>query len=259
VVREIGRRIGRSPSTVSRELRRHLKAHDKGIYDADLAHARTRDKARRERPGCWSGTPSCETWLRRSWRTPGACSRSPPGCAPNTPPARVAHLPRDDLLSPLPRQERRPEQGVDRQAAHRPTATEATPTCDRAEHPVRRPALLIHSRPEIVETRSRIGDWEGDLILGRHSRSAIGTLVERASRSVRLVHLPHGHAADVFIGAINPVLAGLPPAARRTLTWDQGSEMARDDLLADHFDHGVYFADPGSPWQLGSNENTVSI
>jgi IS30 family transposase len=121
------------------------------------------------------------------------------------------------------------------------------------------PAILIHRRPEIVETRTRIGDWESDLIVGRSSRSAIGTLVDRTSRAVRLVHLPNGHRADAFIEAVTPVLTKLPDTARRTLTWDQGSEMARDDLLADHFDEGVYFAEPASPWQRGTNENTVSV
>ena len=71
--------------------------------------------------------------------------------------------------------------------------------------------------------------------MGKHSRSAIGTLVDRTSRSVRLIHLPHGHSADTFIDAISHVLAALPEAARRTLTWDQGSEMARHDVLAEHF------------------------
>lgn len=80
------------------------------------------------------------------------------------------------------------------------------------------PSILIHHRPEVVETRTRIGDWEGDLIVGRSSRSAIGTLVDRTSRAVRLVHLPNGHSADAFVEAVTPVLAKLPDSARRTLT-----------------------------------------
>jgi hypothetical protein len=118
------------------------------------------------------------------------------------------------------------------------------------------PAVLIHRRPSIVEARTRIGDWEGDLIVGRHSRSAIGTLVDRTSRAVRLFHLPCGHSAEAFTAAFADVLGALPEAARRTLTWDQGSEMARHDVLAEHFEEGVFFADPGSPWQRGTNENT---
>ena len=119
--------------------------------------------------------------------------------------------------------------------------------------------MLIHHRPAIVETRTRIGDGEGDLIVGKHSRSAIGTLVDRTSRSVRLIHLPYGHSAEALVDAAGHVLTKLPDVARRTLTWDQGSEMARHDVLAEHFDEGVYFADPGSPWQRGTNENTNGL
>ena len=119
--------------------------------------------------------------------------------------------------------------------------------------------MLIHHRPPIVETRTRVGDWEGDLIVGKHSRSAIGTLVDRTSRAVRLIHLPNGHSAEAFTDAFSHVLAALPEAARRTLTWDQGSEMACHDVLAKHFEEGVFFADPGSPWQRGTNENTNGL
>jgi hypothetical protein len=72
----------------------------------------------------------------------------------------------------------------------------------------------------------------------------------------RLVHLPEGHAAEASVDAVTPVLATLPTSARLSLTWDQGSEMARHDLLAPHFSDGVYFARPGSPWLRGTNENT---
>ena len=83
--------------------------------------------------------------------------------------------------------------------------------------------------------------------------------MDRTSRAVRLIHLPHGHSAEVFTDAFKYVLAALPEAARRTLTWDQGSEMARHDLLAGHFEDGVFFAEPASPWQRGTNENTNGL
>lgn len=121
------------------------------------------------------------------------------------------------------------------------------------------PAVLIDARPPEVELRIRIGDWEGDLIVGRMSKSAIGTLVDRTSRLVRLVHLPAGHAAEAFVHAVVPVLQSLPEQARLSLTWDQGSEMARHDLLAGHFSDGVYFARPASPWLRGTNENTNGL
>jgi transposase, IS30 family len=97
------------------------------------------------------------------------------------------------------------------------------------------------------------------LILGRASRSALGTLVDRSSRCLRLIWLPAGHGAEAFAAAAAAVLAELPPEARMTLTWDQGSEMARHDLLAGLLIDGVFFAHPASPWERATNENTVSL
>jgi len=98
---------------------------------------------------------------------------------------------------------------------------------------------------------------EGDLITGAQNRSAIGTLVDRTSRYVTLVHLPGGHSADELHLAMKQVITTLPAHAWLTLTWDQGSEMANHHHIATGFPEGIFFADPGSPWQRGSNENTV--
>lgn len=106
---------------------------------------------------------------------------------------------------------------------------------------------LIDQRPLIVEERSRVGDWEGDLIVGCASRSALGTLVDRRSRCLRLIRLPVGHGAEAFAAAAAAVLAELSPEARMTLTWDQGSDMPRHDLLARLLVEGVFFAHPASP------------
>jgi IS30 family transposase len=105
-----------------------------------------------------------------------------------------------------------------------------------------------------VETRTRIGDWEGDLIVGRQSRSAVATLVDRTSRYTRLVHLPRNHTAETVRDALREMLGDLPGAVR--LTWDQVSEMAHHDQLAALLADGIFFANAGSPWQRGSNENT---
>ncbi len=117
------------------------------------------------------------------------------------------------------------------------------------------PHLLIEHRPAIVTERSRVGDWEGDLVVGRMSRSAVATLVERRSRYLRLIHLPNGHTADQLVAALEAAMRVLPIEQRRTLTWDQGSEMARHDRIAPFFGEGVFFAYPASPWLRGSNEN----
>jgi len=240
-IREIARRIGRAPSTVSRELRRHLKPHDKGVYDADLAHARARDNARRERAGALVVEPGLRDLvkdkLEDTW-SPQQISAWLRTEYPNRPEWHICHetiyqavyLGRKGGLSRTLTAKLRTGRPLRRRGRK---ATERTPRFVA-------PAVLIHRRPPIVETRTRIGDWEGDLIVGKHSRSAIGTLVDRTSRAVRLIHLPHGHSAEALTEACRPVLATLPAAARRTLTWDQGSEMAYHDVLAKHFDEGVF-------------------
>jgi transposase, IS30 family len=121
------------------------------------------------------------------------------------------------------------------------------------------PGRLIHARPAVVERRTRVGDWEGDLIVGRASRSAIGTLVDRRTGYLRLVHLPDGRSAEQLRVAMLPVLTGLPVLARQTLTWDQGSEMACHHLLDEYFTDGIFFAPPASPWLRGTNENTNGL
>jgi IS30 family transposase len=121
------------------------------------------------------------------------------------------------------------------------------------------PATPIDLRPAVVLQRCRIGDWEGDLIVGRNSRSAVATLVDRTSRYLRLVHLPLAHTAEAVRDALLAALGQLPEVARLTLTWDQGSEMAKHHQVATVLRHGVYFAHPASPWQRGTNENTNGL
>jgi transposase, IS30 family len=109
------------------------------------------------------------------------------------------------------------------------------------------PGRLLHERPAVVEERARIVDWEGDLIVGRASRSAIGTLVDRRTGYLRLVHLPDGHSAEQLRVAMLPVLTDLPTLARQTLTWDQGSEMAYHHLLEEYFADGIFLRPAGQP------------
>jgi transposase, IS30 family len=259
-VREIARRLGRAASTVSRELRRHLKPHDKGMYDADLAHARARDNARRQRAGTLVVDPELrdvvKAKLEDTW-SPQQISAWLRSEYPDRPAWHICHETIYQALY-LGRKSGLSRALTAKLRTGRPLRKRRRKTTERTPRYVA-PAVLIHHRPAIVETRTRIGDWEGDLIVGKHSRSAIGTLVCRTSRSVRLIHLPQGHSAEAFADAIGGVLATLPELARRTLTWDQGSEMARHDALAEHFKEGVYFADPGSPWQRGTNENTNGL
>ena len=103
------------------------------------------------------------------------------------------------------------------------------------------------------------GHWEGDLILGKAGGSAIGTLVERSTRFVLLVHLPQRRTAEHFAQAVIPVLRTLPDQLRKSLTWDQGKEMALHKKIAFEADIPLFFCDPRSPWQRGTNENTNGL
>ena len=119
--------------------------------------------------------------------------------------------------------------------------------------------MLISQRPPEVEDRAIPGHWEGDLIIGRGGHSAIGTLVERASRYVVLLHLPHGRTAEDVRAALTRQVSKMPAELRRTLTWDQGKEMAEHVRFTTDTDMQVYFCDPHSPWQRGSSENTNGL
>jgi IS30 family transposase len=117
----------------------------------------------------------------------------------------------------------------------------------------------ISERPPEVRDRAVPGHWEGDLVMGSMNKTAVSTLVERTTRLVMLGHLPAGHGAADVQGAIVPLLKSLPDLMRRSLTWDQGSEMASHLEIAAEADLRVFFCDPRSPWQRGTNENTNGL
>ncbi|KAA0023478.1 IS30 family transposase [Antrihabitans cavernicola] len=119
--------------------------------------------------------------------------------------------------------------------------------------------ILISERPPEIEDRAIPGHWEGDLIIGKNQGSAIGTIVERTSGMVLLLHLPDNHTAEAVAAQTILKMGELPAILRQTLTWDQGSEMANHAQITTATGLDIYFCDPHSPWQRGTNENTNGL
>jgi transposase, IS30 family len=116
--------------------------------------------------------------------------------------------------------------------------------------------VMISERPAEADDRAVPGHWEGDLIMGAGNTSAIGTLVERATRFTILLHLPTDHTAESVAAAMIEAMSELPEHLRRSITWDRGSEMADWKDIQMQLKSPVFFCDPHSPWQRGTNENT---
>ena len=123
----------------------------------------------------------------------------------------------------------------------------------------REPMVSISQRPAEVADRAVPGHWEGDLIMGKGNRTAIGTLVERSTRYCILLHLPKDHTADSVQKEVIRKMKNLPEHLKKSLTWDQGAELAFHSKISKELDLRVFFCDPHSPWQRGTNENTNGL
>lgn len=259
-VREIGRHLGRAASTISRELRRNTFDHDRGRYDANLAHARAAQRAGRRQRGRLLSDPDLRAIVQAKLECEWSLEQISVWLRREYPGRRSWHVSHETIYQVLYNAEK---SGLSRTLTKRlRTGRSLRRHRRRADkRSVRYIAAsnLIGARPAVVDQRTRIGDGEGDLIIGARGGSAIATLVDRRSRLLRLVHLPAGRNAEVFAAAARDVPATVPERAWWTPTWDQGAEMARHDLLAELFPEGIYFARSGSPWMRATNENTNGL
>jgi IS30 family transposase len=255
-LREIGRRLGRPASTVSREVSRNSR---RGRYRAVAAQARAAARARRPKPAKLAVNTQLRQWvqdkLEMKW-SPEEISARLVLEFPGRPEMRVAP---ETIYQSLYVQGR----GALRRELARQLRTGRALRKPRRKAEERRGRIagmtMIADRPAEAGDRAVPGHWEGDTIAGKGGKSQIGTLVERTTRFTMLIALPGGKSPDAFADAVTPVIAGLPDALRRSLTWDQGTEMHRHAQIAVAADCAIYFCDPHAPWQRPGNENTNGL
>ena len=256
-VREIARLIGRDPGVVSRELKRN--ASKAGTYRPLGAQRVAETRARRPKAAKLSAPGVLREFviekLREDW-SPRQIANVLAVEHPEDPEQRVSA---ETIYQSIYIQSR----GALKKdlAAHlRRGRTQRKPQTRPQERRGKLPGTIsISQRPAEADDRALPGHWEGDLIIGRENGSAIGTLVERATRFVLLIHLPQRHGAQEFHDAVIPTLNRLPEELKRSLTWDNGKEMAMHHQITLATGMKIYFADPRSPWQRGSNENTNGL
>jgi len=254
--RVIGARIGRPASTISREVRRNGPPKR---YRALRAQALAEERARRPKTAKLAGNDELRDWVQRhlemKW-SPEQISARLKAEFPRRRKMRVSH---ETIYQSIYVQGR----GALRRELASSLRTGRALRKPRRTGEERRGRIkdmvMISERPAEAADRAVPGHWEGDLLIGAAGTSAIGTLVERTTRFTMLVPLPAGRDAPAVADALTPVIAGLPDALRRSLTWDQGWEMRAHARIAVDADCEIYFCDPHSPWQRGTNENTNGL
>jgi transposase, IS30 family len=256
-MRAIARRLGRHPSTVSRELTRN--AGGTSGYRATTAHALAYERASRPKPAKLTTNrrlrARVEEDLRRRYspeQIVGRLRRQ----FPDDPEMRVSA---ETIYQSLYVQSR----GALRRDLTRCLRTGRAlrrPCRQAAQRKNRIPDMInISQRPAAVEDRAVPGDWEGDLIIGKNNATAIGTLVERTTGYTMLVHLPDGYKAEHVRDALTQKIKTIPEILRASLTWDQGPEMRDWKDVSVAADIDIYFCDPHAPWQRGTSENTNGL
>jgi IS30 family transposase len=307
--REVARRLGRAPSTISRELRRNAATRGGNLnYRATTAQWHAERAARRPKRAKLAENTALRTYVQErlsgAVATPDGAAVAGPAVAwkgrrhgrrkarrwakawsPEQISRRLRHDHPDDEAMRISHEAIYQALYVQGRGALKRELTACLRTGRALRVPRARsrragkgfvvPEVLISQRPAEAADRAVPGHWEGDLILGLGS-SAIGTLVERTTRFTMLLHLPPmeghgvgarekngpalaGHGAEAVRDAIASTITTLPEQLRRSLTWDQGAEMAQHARLRVETGVAVYFCDPHSPWQRGTNENTNGL
>jgi len=259
-VRAIAEKTGRSPSAISRELRRN-RDPDSGQYRPFTAHKLAVQRRARPRPGKIAADEVLRYFvqerLEKRWSPEQICQ----ALRREFPDDAARHVVHETIYQAV----YRPELG----GLPRELPARVLRTRRRRRRPHRRPGerrangiiamTMLDQRPAGAAGRSQAGHWEGDLITGASNRSAIGTVVDRASRFTILLHLPGRHTAEAVRDALLAAMSQLPPPLRRSLTWDQGKELALHAEISAALSMPVYFCDKASPWQRPSNENTNGL
>jgi IS30 family transposase len=253
-VRAVAAAMGRAASTVSRESRRNRSGRS-GRYEPERAQSMA--AARRARPKARkvAAHPPLGAWVQQrldARLSPEQISGRLAVEFPDDGRMRICHEAIYQAIYVRPRGELRRTLAAQLRTGRTARRTQAS----RTPRGVIQGALTIRDRPEEVEGRLVPGHHEGDLIKGTTaSNSAIGTLVERTTGHLSLLHLPDGHASSEVVAALSAAVAAMPAALARSITWDRGSEMAAHRAFTAATGVAVYFADPGKPHQRGSNEN----
>jgi IS30 family transposase len=253
--RVIARRLGRAPSTVSRDV---AEAGHRERYRAWRAEETAHRRAHRPKIAKLIAVPrlrcAVERGLRHRW-------------SPQQITARLALDYPDDLEMRVSHETIYQSLFVQGRGALRQELTRCLRTGRAQRRPLGRATgagqlqhmVLISERPAEVEDRAVPGHWEGDLILGKRAQSAMGTLVERQTRFVMLVNLSAGRLAEHVKDALADTIRALPDHLRRSLTWDRGKEMGEHVRFTLDTGVQVYFCDPRSPWQRATNENSNGL
>lgn len=251
----IARRLGRAPSTITREVAANGGRHN---YGAWRAHRRAREATRRPKAAKLCRpvlAAQVSAWLEEWW-SPVEISRRLRIAFPDDPMMHVSHETIYQSLFIQGRGELRRELARCLRSGRTHRRARSGPDKQRGKIAN---MVMISERPAEVADRAVPGHWEGDLIIGKNGRSAVGTLVERSTRFVMLLHLPDNHGAEVVQSAMRRAISTLPDVLVQSITWDQGAEMHRHANFTMATGIPIYFCDPHSPWQRGSNENTNGL